>query len=131
LNLDDENQRHRVLTDGPVGRWCGLPGTHTALFGGQIHFDASGEGQLVSSSLMDGEQKLRFLWRMSATGVIECQPLHDAPLLNDDGRPESDDWHRIHFTIERVASDTEQHWVLREINHDGFWELQMPLVPMD
>jgi hypothetical protein len=131
LNLDNENQRHRVLTDGPVGRWCVLSGTHTALFDGQINFDVSGVGQLVSSNLMDGERRTSFIWRIVTFGVIECQPQHDAPLLDDNGQPEIDDWHRIRFTVERVASDTEQHWALREINHDGFWELQMPLIPMD
>jgi hypothetical protein len=131
LNLDDENQRNCVLAEGPVGRWRVLPGTHTVLSDGQVYFDSGGEGHITSSSLKNGERQLRFLWRMVGSGLVECQPQHEPPLLDDDGQPETDDWHRICFTIERLASDVGHFWALSETNSHGFWELQSPVVPMD
>jgi hypothetical protein len=110
---------------------CVLPGTHTALSDGQVNFDTGGEGHIISSSLRSGERQLRFLWRMAGHGVVECQSQHEPPLLDDDGQPESDDWHLIHFTIERLASDVGHFWALGETDSHGFWELQSPVVPMD
>jgi hypothetical protein len=129
MNLDNENQRHLIMTSGPVGSWRVLPGTHTAMFDGQIDFDVGGTGQFVSRSVKEGERSLHFLWRMSAHGMLECQPQHQVPLIGDDGRPEIDDWHCIRFMIERVASDVGHYWAVRETGCDGFWEFEMPLVP--
>jgi hypothetical protein len=131
LDLNDDNQRHRVLTHGPIGGWRTLPGTHTALLVGQIHFGADGQGGLVSSSLMQGEQRFSFRWRMAASGAIECQPQDDPPQLDAYGQAEIEDWHRIRFELARMDSDIGRYWVLRETGTDGFWELPMALVPMD
>jgi hypothetical protein len=129
MDLADERLRHRIMTNGPVGPWCTLPGTHTQLFDEAIHFHEDGTGELRTASVMHGARALRFAWRVVGYGVLECQPTYDAPEIGADGEPEALDRFRLPFVIEQQNTDTGSHWVLREDNAQGFWEMTAPLVP--
>ena len=129
MNLADELVRHHLLSNGPVGRWRTLPGSHTQLFDEAIVFEPDGRGELGTRSVMRGDERLRFMWRVSGYGLIDCQPVYEQPELDADGEPEVADWFRIAFVIERQRSDAGEHWVLKERHAPGFWELTAPLVP--
>ena len=128
MNLADESVRHSVLTSGPLGTWRTVPGTHSALYRESIQFDANGTGRMQSGSL-SGTTTQPFRWRRAGHGVVECQPIYDAPEIGEAGAPEAADWFRIAFVIERKATDVGEFWVLREADADGFWNLMTPLVP--
>jgi hypothetical protein len=121
MNLADESGRHRILTSGPLGAWRTVPGTHSALYRESIQFDANGTGRMQSGSSLSGTITQPFHWRSAGHGVVECQPIYEAP--------EARDWFRITFVIEQQATDVGEFWVLREANSDGFWDLMTPLVP--
>jgi hypothetical protein len=61
--------------------------------------------------------------------VTDCQPIYDAPETGANGEPEAADRFRLPFVIEQQSTDTGCHWVLREGNAQGFWEMTAPLVP--
>ncbi|MEY4561627.1 MAG: hypothetical protein RLZZ618_904 [Pseudomonadota bacterium] len=129
MNLADEHWRHAILTHGPRGMWRTVPGTHTQLFDEAIRFDTDGSGEMRQRSVMSGETALKFSWRATAYGVIECQPVCDTPSFDDDGEPEASDWFRIRFEFRELTTDAGTSWVLQERDADGFWELTAPLVP--
>ena len=131
MDLSDELVRHRILTNGPRGRWRTLPGSHTQLFDEAIHFRTEGSGELRTRSVMRGVEALNFLWRVVGYGVVECQPVYATPELGADGEPEAADWFQLPFVIEQQHSDAGVHWVLKERNAPGFWELTAPLVPVE
>jgi hypothetical protein len=131
MNLADDVLRHRLLTNGPLGLWRTMPGSHTQLFDEFIDFRPDGSGDMHTSSAMHGAHRLRFVWRAVAYGVVECQPVYDVPELDNQGQPEVADWFRLPFALEQHSSDNGTHWVLKERNAPGFWELNAPLVPVE
>ncbi|HSW23397.1 MAG TPA: hypothetical protein VLJ62_11565 [Burkholderiaceae bacterium] len=131
MNLADERWRQLVLMHGPLGRWRTLPGSHTNLFEEFIEFRVDGSGELYTHSVLRGGDALRFTWRLVNPGVVECQPIYDIPEIGDDGEPEAADWFKLPYVIEEQASDAGSHWVLRERDAAGFWELSAPLVPLE
>jgi hypothetical protein len=131
MNLADELLRHRLLTNGPVGLWRTMPGSHTQLFDDLIDFRQDGSGEMRTRSAMHGTHTLRFVWRVAGHGVVECQPVYDVPEMDDHGQPEAADWFRLVFAFEQSSSDVGSHWVLKERDAPGFWELNAPLVPVE
>jgi hypothetical protein len=131
MNLADEVLRHRLLTNGPLGLWRTMPGSHTQLFDDLIDFRPDGSGEMRTSSAMHGASTLRFVWRVAGYGVVECQPVYDTPELDDQGQPEVADWFKLPFGFEQSSSDAGVHWVLKERGAPGFWELNAPLVPVE
>jgi hypothetical protein len=131
MNLSDEHWRHHILNSGPLGAWRTLPGSHTQLFDEAIQFRPDGSGELRTSSVLRGDEVLRFSWRVVSYGVIECQPIYDVPLTGEDGEPEQADWFRLPLVIEPHSTDAGTHWVLKERDRQGFWELTAPLVPVE
>ncbi len=129
MNLADEALRHRLLSNGPVGRWQTMPGTHTHLGVDVIEFRDDGRGEMNMSSVMIGKETLAFLWRSVEPGVVECQIVYEVPELDDVGQPEANDWSRLPFAFEQQHSDTGTYWVLKQSNATGFWELNTPLIP--
>ena len=128
MNLADETVRHSVLASGPVGVWHTVPGTHSVLYRESIQFDADGTGRMQIGGL-SGTTTQSFHWRSIGHGVVECQPIYDTPEVDETGEPETSEWFRITFVIERKATDVGEFWVLREADTDGFWNLMTPLVP--
>jgi len=108
-----------------------VPGTHTVLFNESINFRHDGTGELHQDSVMFGPDALRFSWRVVGYGVVECQPIYDVPEIGDDGEPETADWFRLPFVIEQHSTDTGSYWVMRERDREGFWDLGLPLVPVE
>jgi hypothetical protein len=131
MNLADETLRDRILADGPVGAWRTVPGTHTVLADESILFNRDGTGAWRCRSFLSGNTVQSFVWRVAGHGVVECQPVYEAPQTDAAGSPEASDWFRLALVIEPHATDTGTCWVLRERNSDGFWELAAPLVPAD
>jgi hypothetical protein len=133
MNLADERVRERLALNGPVGLWKTMPGSHTRLFDESIRFDADGSGEMNLRSALGGAQRLRFRWHCERYATVACQPVDDEPtpmpMPTPAGEPEPADWFRIAFCFEQSASDVGSHWVMRERDTEGFWELMTPLVP--
>ncbi|WP_164961999.1 hypothetical protein [Rubrivivax sp. JA1026] len=129
MNLADETCREQLLRNGPCGAWRALPGSHTALMDEAIVFVDDGEGEMRLRSVLRGESRLRFRWRLAAYGVVQCQPRYDTPLAGDDGLPEDADWFELPYEFRRHATDAGSFWVLQERGTAGFWEIGSPLVP--
>jgi len=128
MDLANERVRNGVLASGPVGVWHTVPGTHSVLYRESIEFDPDGTGRMQIGGL-SGTTTQPFRWRGIGHGVVECQPVYDTPEVNETGEPETSEWFRITFVIERKTTDVGEFWVLREADTDGFWDLMTPLVP--
>jgi hypothetical protein len=132
LNLADEHVRHRVLSNGPVGAWRTLPGSHTEVIDDGIVFRADGSGEMRTHSALAGDSTQRFLWRVGgAWAVVECQPIYDTPELGPDGLPEAADWFRLALEVVPQATDAGEFWALKERGTAGLWWLLAPVVPAD
>jgi hypothetical protein len=129
LKLADAEVRERLLSNGPLGQWRTIGGSHTLLSDDSIRFEADGSGEMCLRSLMLGEVRRRFRWRSEAHGVIACQPLPGEPETSEAGDTEAQDWYRIEYLFERDSSDTGTYWVMRERATKGFWDLVLPVVP--
>lgn len=129
MNLDDEPCRHHLLRHGPCGAWRALPDSHTVLMDGAIVFSDDGEGEMRLRSVLNGDTRLRFRWRLAGYGVVQCQPHYDSPLTGDDGQPEEADWFELPYEFRRHGCDAGSFWVLQERGTAGFWEIGSPLVP--
>lgn len=130
MDLSDKHWRDHIMTNGPVGAWCALPGSHTQLFDEAIDFGVEGRGELRTHSPMRGAESLAFIWRVGGYGVVECQPVYASPEIGDDGQANAADWFRLPFVIELQRTDAGTFWALRERGAQGFWELAAPLVPV-
>ena len=114
MDLSDEHWRDHIMTNGPVGAWCALPGSHTQLFDEAIDFGVEGRGELRTHSPMRGAESLAFIWRVGGYGVVECQPVYASPEIGDDGQANAADWFRLPFVIELQRTDAGTFWALRE-----------------
>jgi hypothetical protein len=129
MNLADEAVRAHLLTNGPLGRWQTVPGTHTQLSNESFEFREDGTGELHTSSLMHGDEVWRFSWRMFDHGVVECQLVYETLEVDDTGQPEESDWSRLPFVFEQQCTDSGWYWVLKQPNRSGFWDSNFPMVP--
>ena len=131
VDLRDARVRRRMLTEGPVGVWETLPGTHTALMYDVIRFAPDGTGETCSDSVLGGETVAHFTWSVVRPGLLTCV-VTDAtwmPEPGGDDYPEPDETQRVDFQFEERHTDVGTFWVMREPDRDGFWDLAFPLVP--
>jgi hypothetical protein len=131
MNLENKLFRHAVMTNGPLGCWCAVPGTHLALMDASISFHSDGSGNMTITSRMGGESSLDFRWRMATYGAVQCLPVFDPPEMGPDGLPEEGDWLNLPMVIEPCTTDTGTYWALHELGRQGFWGILSPLVPAD
>jgi hypothetical protein len=125
VDLHDPHVRRRLLSEGPVGEWETLPGTHTALMYDLIRFDPDGTGETFSDSVLGGETVERFAWSIIRPGLLACVVIDTSP----ETASEPDDTERIGFQFAQQHTDVGTFWVMRDPDWDGFWNFTLPLVP--
>jgi hypothetical protein len=131
VDLRDARVRRRMLTEGPVGEWVTLPGTHTALMYDVIRFAPDGTGETCSDSMLGGETVEHFTWSVARPGLLACV-VTDATWMPEPGmddEPEPDEAQKVGFQFEEQHSDVGTFWVMRDSDGDGFWNLAFPVVP--
>jgi hypothetical protein len=131
VDLRDARVRRRMLTEGPVGEWVTLPGTHTALIYDVIRFAPDGTGEIRGDSTLGGETVEHFTWSVARPGLLTCVVTDatwmPAPDMDDD--PEPDETQKVGFQFEEQHSDVGTFWVMCDSDRDGFWNLAFPVVP--
>jgi hypothetical protein len=131
VDLRDARVRLRMLTDGPVGDWVTVHGTHTVLMYDVIRFAPDGTGETRSDSILGGPTLEHFTWSVARPGLLTCFVL-DATWMPEPGSDddlESDETQNVGFQFEEHHTDVGTFWVMREPDRDGFWNLAFPLVP--
>lgn len=118
MDIGDPDVRSRLLTEGPVGEWVTLPGTHTVLMSDYIRFDPGGTGEIHSDSVLGGEITEQFTWSMTGPGRLSCTVVDTEP------EPEV-----VGFAFEQQRSDIGAFWVMRDPDFDGFWRFALPVAP--
>lgn len=121
MDLSHEHVRRRMLTEGPVGEWNTLPGTHTALMYDFVRFAPDGTGETYRDSLLGGETFEHFTWSVVAPGHLVCVVVEDS---EEEAEPEN-----VGFRFEEQNSDVGTFWVMRDPDWDGFWNFVQAVVP--
>ncbi|WP_157253556.1 hypothetical protein [Nonomuraea typhae] len=102
-----------ALTHGPVGTWRSALGTAGVLLGDEVHFGADGSGELRSSSVVFGEERLPFRWRMVGYAAVHIG-------FDDEERV-------VRMEFRRLQTDAGAVTVLAEPGVDAFWPADDPL----
>ena len=93
-----------MLTEGPVGEWATLPGTHTALMYDVIRFAPDGTGETRSDSTLGGETVEHFTWSVARPGLLTCV-MTDATWMPEPGlddHPDPDETQKVGFQFEEL-----------------------------
>lgn len=123
VDLRDARVRRRLLTEGPVGEWETLPGTHTALMYDVVRFAPDGTGETRSDSVLGGEIAEHFTWSVVRPGLLACV------VVDTSSDPDPDETQKVGFQFAEQHSDVGTFWVMRDPDWDGFWNLALPVVP--
>ncbi|MFI6498566.1 hypothetical protein [Nonomuraea typhae] len=83
------------------------------LSGDEVHFRADGTGELRSSSVAFGEERLPFRWRMAGYAAVRIS-------LDDEERV-------VMMEFRRLETDAGAVTVLAEPGADAFWPAESPL----
>ncbi len=121
----DEEQKSKLLADGPVGLWRTSAGTADALGTDDVRFDADGTGLITTRSMMSGIEEIFFLWSVSGPGRIRVR--YAVQESGADLEQEADEWGEIKLEFEQQENDLGAVEVMKEVGQEGFWFLLDPL----